>query len=306
MVITLKLGEQTQKEMISFYEEMKREKTPLYALFQATCADNVITLYQSGKAVFQGGSADVDAELWRQRDKTLYPNNIQEEKKKPKKELSKERFDNNVIGSDEVGTGDFFGPIVVSSAFVDQEEIEFLKEIGVVDSKKLNDDQILKIGQQLINTISFQTIIYGNVEYNNTHCKDYNMNKIKAVLHNKVLLQLAKLTPRYQQIVVDQFTTPRSYFFYLKDQKNVIRKITFLEKAESKSLAVACASIISRYFFIKEMDKLSAHFKINLPYGANTHVDQVAIEFAKKYGIDSLKKVAKLNFKNFQKVKEAI
>ena len=54
MVITLKTCQKTQKMMDEFYNEMKREKTPQYALFQADDGDTVVTLYSSGKAVFQG------------------------------------------------------------------------------------------------------------------------------------------------------------------------------------------------------------------------------------------------------------
>ena len=74
------------------------------------------------------------------------------------------------------------------------------------------------------------------------------MNKIKAILHNKVLLSCMK-EDNYviDNVVVDQFTTPRSYFSYLKDEDNVYRKITFTPRAEDKCLSVAVSSIISRY-----------------------------------------------------------
>ena len=42
---------------------------------------------------------------------------------------------------------------------------------------------------------------------------------------------------------------------YLKESNNVFRKIDFTTKAEDKCLSVACASLISRYVFIKEMEK---------------------------------------------------
>ena len=51
MTITVKVGEETKKEMIDFFEDLKREKTPDYALFQAVDGDTVVTLYNSGKAV---------------------------------------------------------------------------------------------------------------------------------------------------------------------------------------------------------------------------------------------------------------
>jgi len=304
MVITLKVGEKTKKEMDEFYQDSKREKTPAYAIFQANSADSVITLYQSGKAVFQGKSADIDAQLWKEINQKYYPNMKQEEKKekKKKKEITK-RFDANVIGSDEVGTGDFFGPLVVTSAFVSKKDIAFLEDLGVVDSKKLTDDFICKIAPKLMERITYKTIVLTNQDYNDYYSQDVNMNTIKAILHNKVLLQLKNKIDNYQAIVVDQFTTPKSYYNYLKDSKAICQDITFLEKGESKSLAVACAAIISRYFFIKKMTELRQKYNTYIPYGSNEKVDQVAVELAKKHGIDELKKLVKWHFKNLDKVK---
>lgn len=67
MTVTLKVSDNTKLEMIEFFENCKREKTPPYAVFQADDADCVVTLYESGKAVFQGISADISARMWIER-----------------------------------------------------------------------------------------------------------------------------------------------------------------------------------------------------------------------------------------------
>ncbi len=132
------------------------------------------------------------------------------------------------------------------------------------------------------------------------------MNKIKAILHNKVLYQLLnKDNYYYDMIVVDEFAKKFVYFSYLKEVKNVVRNITFTTKAEDKCLSVACASIISRYIFLKEMDKLSKGLGIELPKGASTKVDLIGKEIVKKYGESKLRSIAKINFKNTNKIKEA-
>ena len=131
------------------------------------------------------------------------------------------------------------------------------------------------------------------------------MNKIKAILHNKVLYELSKKQENnYHKIIVDQFTSPKSYFTYLK-QENItekVTKITFLTKGESKHLSVAAASVISRYIFLQEIDKISEKYKINIPKGASTEVDKVAKEILLKYGKTELNKITKENFKNTLKV----
>ena len=71
-------------------------------------------------------------------------------------------------------------------------------------------------------------------------------------------------------------------------------------------MAVACASLISRYIFLKEFDKLGESLGVFLPKGASDVVDEMGVKIAKKYGFDKLSEVAKLNFKNTEKIKELL
>ena len=64
MTISYKTSENIKKEIIKYYEDLKRPNTPQYAIFQAEEGGTIITLYNSGKVVFQGISADIDANLW--------------------------------------------------------------------------------------------------------------------------------------------------------------------------------------------------------------------------------------------------
>ena len=316
MTITLKVSDNTKEKMVEYFEDKKRPKTPPYAVFQADEADTVITLYESGKVVFQGISADIDANMWKEMERHLNPTKKveitnSEDKKKEKKEKETTKIDpkiyyTNSIGSDEVGTGDYFGPIVVTSAFITKEDIPFLEELGVKDSKKITDDKIMEIVPKIIKRIKYNSIILTNKEYNEKYSEDINMNKIKAILHNKVLTNLVKENLPYQYIVVDQFAKPYVYFNYLKNVPNAIRNITFMTKAEDKVLSVACASLISRYIFIKEFDKLGEQLDMFLPKGASDKVDDCGRKIIEKYGEQKLKEVAKLNFKNTEKIKNRI
>lgn len=311
MTITLKVSENTKSKMIEYFEDKKRIKTPPYAVFQADEADTVITLYDSGKAVFQGISADIDARMWKEMEQHLNPSkkvelsNSEDKEKKEKKEITVDPkiYYSSAIGSDEVGTGDFFGPIVVTSAFVSKENIPVLEDLGVRDSKKLTDQKIMEIVPEIIKLIPYNSIILTNEEYNNKYSEDINMNKIKAILHNNVLNNLKKEVSEYDYIIVDQFAKPFVYYNYLKSSNNVCKNITFLTKGEDKSLAVACASLISRFIFLKEFDKLGESMGLFLPKGASNTVDDMGVKIVEKYGFDKLNKIAKLNFKNTEKIK---
>lgn len=307
-VITFKVCDKTQDMMSEELDWCKRPNTPPYAKWQAKDGDTVITLYESGKVVFQGKDADLASDFWITTEKLNsgkvdVKNSANKEKKEKLDYINPKIYYASTIGSDEVGTGDYFGPIVVTATFVAKENIPFLEELGVKDSKKMTDDKILEVVPKIIKTIPYESIILSNKEYNEKYNSDINMNKIKAILHNKALMTIKNKEQNYDYIVVDQFAEPYVYFNYLKTSSNVIRNITFMTKAEDKCLSVACASIISRYIFLKEFDKLSKNLGMNLLKGASDKVDEQGLTIVKKYGIDKLSEIAKLNFKNTEKIK---
>lgn len=303
---TLVVSDKTKKMMIDYFSEFKRDKTPQYAVFQADDGDTVVTLYESGKAVFQGRDADLAADFWIETEKINSGNakvTSSDQKDKKKEEKRKIPLRISSIGSDEVGTGDFFGPIVVTATYVDKENIDFLLELGVKDSKKMTDSDILKVVPEVIKKIPYNTYILSNTQYNKVYGSDMNMNKMKAILHNKVLSYFAdKKKYNYEYAVVDQFENPKSYYNHLKDASFKVYGITFLTKAEDQCLSVACASIISRYIFLKEMDKISKDIGMILPKGAGESIDSFGKDVVKKYGKDKLSEIAKLNFKNTERI----
>ena len=312
-VITFRVCEKTQNMMDEELDWCKREKVPPYAKWQAKDGDTVITLYNSGKVVFQGSDADLASSFWIDTERINSGKvdiKSSESKSKDKQDKSikvdPKIYNSSSIGSDEVGTGDYFGPIVVTAAYVSKENIPYLEELGVKDSKQMLDDKILEVVPKIIKKIPYESMILTNTEYNQKYSKDLNLNKIKAIMHNNVLYKLKEQTQSYDYIIVDEFAKDFIYYNYLRDNTNVVKNITFLTKGESKSLAVAAASLISRYIFIKEFDKLSDKVGIALPKGAGDNVDDVAYIIAKEKGIEYLKDIAKLNFKNTKKVEDKL
>jgi len=297
MNVVIRVNEEIKEKMIEYYKDKRRDKVIPYVVFQAQDEDTVITMYESGKVMFQGVSADVDAAMW----------GVQLENTKEKKEEQKKKnlmyYNCNCVGSDEVGTGDYYGPIVVTACYVTKDDIPFLEELGVGDSKKIDDSKILKIAPKIAKRIKYRSLILSNKEYNEKYNRDINMNKIKAIMHNKVLYQIvSEEKPQYDYIIVDEFARENRYYEYLKDQSIIQKDITFLTKAEDISPAVGCASIISRYIFLKEFDKLSDSIHIPLPKGAGKDVDTIGEEVVEKYGEEKLKEIAKINFRNTERI----
>ena len=297
MNVVIKVNDEIKEKMIEYYKDKCRDKVIPYVVFQAQEEDTVITMYESGKVMFQGTSADVDAAMW-----GVALENTKEAKEE-KKKVNQKYYHCNAVGSDEVGTGDYYGPIVVTACYVTKEDIPFLEELGVGDSKKIDDSKILKMAPQIAKKIKYRSVILTNQEYNEKYTKDVNMNKIKAILHNRVLYQLVQEEkPKYDYIIVDEFAREARYYEYIRDQKAIQRDITFLTKAEDISPAVGCASIISRYLFLKEFDKICDDIHIPLPKGAGKDVDTIGEEVVEKYGEDKLKEIAKVNFKNTDRI----
>lgn len=297
MNVVFKVNDEIKEKLIQYYADKKKDKEIPYVVFQAVDNDTVITLYTSGKVMFQGVSADVDASMWQEMAGI---------EKTPKEDFSK--YHNcSSVGSDEVGTGDYFGPIVVTATYVKKEDVEYLDHLGVGDSKKISDEKILKIAPLIAKRVKYKSLILNNLEYNEKYSKNTNMNKIKAIMHNKVLYQLIQEEkPIIDYIIVDEFAREARYYDYIREDPHKQTGITFMTKAEDKNLAVACASIISRYLFLKEFDKLSDQLGIPLVKGAGSEVDKIGEEIVEKYGEDKLKEIAKMNFANTQRILKTI
>lgn len=241
--------------------------------------DLTISIYKTDKVVFQGNDAFFYAQAY-----------IDEKKSRQ-------------AGSDEVGTGDVFGPVVVCAAIVEETDYPFIEENNITDSKVLDDDYIEKIGPELVKRFKHSLLILDNEKYNEVH-KTNNLNAIKAKMHNQAYINLVnKGFDMPSEAYVDQFCDISTYFDYLENEKNIYRELIFETKAESKYPAVAVASMISRYAFLNYMEKMSKEYDFFFHKGASDIVDNDIKLFVCKYGKEKLNKVGKLHFKNFDQYK---
>lgn len=283
----------TQEQIDSLYQTYQQYavKTPAYAQYQLKTKGCTITAYESKKVVFQGLEAEEMAALF---GKSAAP--------KPRQASKLSAYPQ--AGSDEVGTGDYFGPVCVCAAYVDEKHAPLMKELGIQDSKQLTDEQILKIAPKLMASIPYSLLILDNYKYNQVH-QTQNLNKIKAKLHNQAYIHLRnKLGQLPALSVIDQFTPEASYYGYLKGEKDIVRSITFETKAENKYPAVACGSIIARFAFLKAMDTLSEHYGFKLPKGAGPATDPLIQQFYDLHGEKGLMNAAKIHFKNTEKIRK--
>ena len=282
------------EKIITKYSDYELPLTNNYTLFRAKYKGCTITIFKTNTILFQGLNEDeVSKEICE------LANIVINREKNSNASLS---IDLSLMGSDEVGTGDFFGGIVVVASFVPKELISTIKKLGVKDSKELSDDKINEIAPILIKKIPHTIHLLDDIKYNYfTKVRKFNMNKINALLHNSALLNLKKKITTYDGVIIDAFTTKDKYFDYLNDTTNVLKDVKLEEKAENKYTCVAVSSIIARYIFLKHLDELSKTVNFELPKGAGNKVDLAIQKILKNHNIKFFDNIAKTNFKNLEK-----
>lgn len=305
--IVTELSMEVILEMKQYYQNTLTT-TPQGSIFRAKTNHAVITTYKSGKVLFQGKSPEVEAKKWVKYTKQPNSSNKRATNKhnySPNPTL----FSNNHIGSDEAGTGDYFGPITVGAVYVKKEQIDLLKELGIRDSKNLTDPIIRDLSKEIVQLkIPYSLVILHNEKYNRLQRKGWSQGKMKAMLHHSALNHLKRKIGKealFEGILIDQFCEPGVYINYLKSENQKLQdKTYFMTKAESYSIAVAAGSIVARTSFVKEMEKLSSEIGIELPKGASSKVDQIIAKIIKSKGESALNSIAKVHFANTKKAEK--
>jgi ribonuclease HIII len=293
----LLLSTTQMKNVMAHYASNKIVRNAPGVIFAAKLSDTSITAYKSGKVLFQGGGATREAMRW---------GTTQE---KAVKKISSAKGDTlpedfalkSVLGSDETGTGDFFGPMTVAACYVPADKIELIQFLGVKDSKMLTDDLMRKIAPDLKDALPYKILVLGNEKYNTVQAKGWSQGKIKALLHNQALKHvLTKIAPAKPEfILIDQFAERGIYYNHVKAEKEIIREnVLFSTKAEQLHVSVAAASILARVAFLEEMDKLSVLAGVTIPKGAGSKVDETAAKLLLAKGEDFLTSITKKHFAN--------
>ena len=292
----------TAQEINHLLDQLQFDKTGLPQGMKARkkYQGTTISVYNSNKVMFQGKNAE-------QLAQSLLPNASAQPKKqtakKSKKSLHPQFNQYSCIGSDEAGSGDYFGPLTVCAAYVSDKNAQVLKTLGVDDSKKLTDDKIVELAEQLVTFIPHSLLVLDNPKYNERQAQGWSQVKMKAVLHNEAIKNvLSRIdSEELDYIVVDQFAQPGVYKRYALTDIPLPDKTHFETKGESKSIAIAAASIISRYAFVKHMDHISKQLNTSVIKGASKKVDLCAARIINRLGIAQLDQVTKKHFANRDK-----
>lgn len=202
------------------------------------------------------------------------------------------------IGQDEAGKGDYFGPLVVASAYVAETEIPIIQTLGIKDSKLLSDEQNQKLAVILAKKLPHYILVLMPEDYNQVYFRAGTLNRLLALCHAQALENL--LTIQSSPVaIVDQFNANKEMLENKLLEKG--SKIQVIQTIHGeRDLAVACASILARATFLQKLQLLRQQFKINFPKGANRVIFPTLNKFVRRYGKDKLIQVAKVHFEMLQ------
>lgn len=204
-----------------------------------------------------------------------------------------------IIGVDEAGKGDYFGPLVIAACYSDDKIEQAFLAIGLRESKKVTDKRAFVLEREIKKLSPCSVVTIGPEKYNELHAKIRNLNKLLAWGHARALENLLlQVNPR--EVVSDQFGD-KSLIENALLKKGRGIKLIQMPRAEVVP-AVAAASILARAEFLRRLESLSIQFGIKLPKGAGSPVDDAGRAFVSRLGRDELAKVAKMHFKNTQRV----
>jgi len=212
---------------------------------------------------------------------------------KAEKAEEPQEADAGLIGTDESGKGDYFGPLVIAGVYADAGMKKKLMETGAADSKTLSDARIRKLAEEIAGICKYSVVIIGNKRYNELYEKIENLNKLLAWGHARVIENLLEETD-CSYALSDQFGSPELIKNALLEKgKNI--NLEQRPRAE-ENVVVAAASILARNEYVKAMNKLAEKYGMEFPKGSSSMVTEAAKEFVLLHGKEKLSEVAKLHF----------
>lgn len=305
-MVTIKIDKNNINELLNHYEQYKlNDITGDYILYIFQKDNLLITVYDNNsksyyKVTFKGENETEEALKFSEEEDLIFKN------QNKAKESDHYIDTNEQIGSDEVGAGDLFFPLIVVSTYVDKNTYELIEKYDIKDSKKMGDKKILEIIPLILNNIKASKLTLHNDKYNElTKDKKYNMVSLKCMMHNEALKNL-QVSFHTANIYIDEFVNPKKYYSYLKDESYVVTNINFKNKGETYYPSVALSSCIARYYLLKEKEKLDKKYNMNFPFGAGKKVDEFLKLFIEKYSLEQLNEIIKLNFKNYDRLLEQL
>jgi len=267
-----------------------------YARFAGEKDKTNVVFYESGKLVLQGKGTQEFIEF------VLEPEILKEARLGYEAILNPDLLLPR-LGVDESGKGDFFGPLCIAGAYVNEAVVKAWQDAGIRDSKNISSDKrIGELAEVIRKTPGcvYTVVPIGNDAYNRLYQKMRSVNTLLAWGHARVIENLMgqkhRMQPPPVRAISDQFASHKDTV--AKALMTLGRQVELVQRHKAEEdLAVAAASILARDEFVTRLKKLEKEFGMQLPKGASAAVDAAAKQFIEKYGAENLVKVAKMHFR---------
>ncbi|MBN2490428.1 MAG: ribonuclease HIII [Planctomycetes bacterium] len=261
-----------------------------YGHFAARGPGVVVNAYRSGKVVVQGAAARAACERW-----------FEGLGETATRAAARGLPHGPLIGSDEAGKGDYFGPLVVAAAGMDAEAEQALRALGVRDGKTLSDFQVRAADARIREVVPCACVVLEPEEYNRLHGQVGNVNRILAEAHADAIAELSRQLPQLRRVLVDRFAE-ESLVARALQRRGLELELIQKPRAEGHP-AVAAASIVARAAFLHTLARLSDDVATDLPKGgSNPRILEAARRVAAIVGREGLARVAKLHFRTTHKL----
>lgn len=267
-----------------------------YAFWEIKNNDFTVTFYNSGKFVVQGKNIEPLMEKLTVKF-DFVKCEIQDVKNETFSLLTSHL--SPYIGTDESGKGDFFGPLVIAGVLLDEENKPIFENLGIKDSKKLKDKQILEMAYEIRSCSVCSVVVINNPKYNELYVKFRNLNKLLAWGHARVIENI--LEKKHCEFALSDKFGDESLIQNALMAKGQKIKLEQRVRAES-DIAVAAASVLARATFVQHMKDLESFYGCKFPKGCNDGVKNAAVIFIKQFGKARLKEVCKAHFKTYHEL----
>ena len=204
---------------------------------------------------------------------------------------------------DESGKGDYFGSLVIAAVYVDEKTEPQLVALGVRDSKRLQDNLILRLAEEIKGLCQYDVVPISPKAYNKLYSDIGNLNRLLAWGHARALENVLKKVT-CDLAVADQFGDAN---FLRNALLSEGRKITLEQRPRAEEdIAVAAASILARAEFVRRIELLSRQLGRTLPKGSSDpSIVTIGREIFTKGGVQSLSEVAKMHFKTTRTITQS-
>lgn len=205
------------------------------------------------------------------------------------------------LGVDDAGRGPVIGPMVLAGVLIDEEKENFLKKIGVKDSKQLFPSTRKKIGELLKKEVNY----FFQIIYPEEIDSSKNLNTLEAermaVIINK--LSLEKKDKKIIVFVDCPSTNKEKWGSLLKNL--LIRKdleLIIEHKADVNYSVVSAASILAKEKREEEISKIKK--ELGIDFGSGYPSDPITRDFIKKnYENEKFKRIIRFSWESIKRLK---